>query len=377
MNFDVPPYATAVLEVDLSAVAHNYLTIQKALPNHCRIGAVVKCNAYGVGAPQVVKTLTAVGCRKFFVACAQEALEINHLVSKDQGRIFILNGIFEGSEDLYVDNNWVPILISLKQLHLWVAHGKKIGRPLPAVIHVDTGLGREGLDPLEMQVLMENAGDLKPYLDLQFIMSHLGNSNDTEDPKNPQQLEAFKEALRDLRKAFEDESIPASLVNSSGISLGPDYFFDIVRPAAALYGYKSAWGEYLPLELPLKAYGRILRTRWVEEGDTLSYQGTYRCHRKTHLALVALGHGDGLLRGASNRGALKINGLRAPILGRVSMDLVIVDITDHPDGNAVADGWATLYDDMESMKDFAEAAQTSAYEVMVRQGQRYYRIYKE
>lgn len=377
MTFDVPPYTTAVLQVDLSAVSHNYLTIQKALPAHCQIGAVVKCNAYGVGAVQVVKTLQAIGCQKFFVACAQEALEINHLVPKDQGHIFILNGLFPGCEDLYVEHQWVPVLISYEQLLLWVAQAKKIGCPLPAVIHVDSGLGREGFDPLEVKMLMENARVFKPYLDVKFIMSHLGNSNDTEDPKNIQQLNAFKKVLKALRTAFGDESIPASLVNSSGISLGPDYFFDIVRPAAALYGYKSAWGEYLPLELPLKAYGRILRTRWVEEGETLSYQGTYRCHRKSHLALVSLGHGDGLLRGASNRGALKIKGLRAPILGRVSMDLVIVDITDHPDGNAVAGEWATLYDDMESMKDFAEAAQTSAYEVMVRQGQRYFRIYKE
>lgn len=377
MKFDVPLHTTAVLEIDLSALAHNYQTIQAAVPSHCRIGAVVKCNAYGLGAVPVVKRLHKIGCRQFFVACAQEGLEIRPYLPVDQSFIYILNGFFPGTEALYVEHKLIPVLISLEQAKNWSVFAKTIGEILPAVIHVDTGLGREGLTLKEVQELCAQSQDYSPHIDLHFIMSHLGNSNDESHPKNKQQLDRFQWALKSLRAAWNNTHIPASFVNSSGVSLGPDYHFDIVRPGAALYGYKSAWGPYLPLELTVRSHGRILRTHWIEANETMGYQGTFTCPRKTHVALIATGHGDGVMRGASNRGAFMINGHRAPILGRVSMDQVMVDITDHPEGNAVAGDFATLYDDTDSIKDFAEAAQTSVYEILVRQGHRHFRIYKD
>lgn len=377
MKFDVPPHTTAVLEIDLNALEHNYQTIQAAIPSQCRIGAVVKCNAYGLGAVPVVKRLHKTGCRKFFVACTQEGLDIRPHLPGDETFIYILNGFFPGSEELYVENNLIPVLISIEQAAAWGLHAGKIGKVLPAVIHVDTGLGREGLTPQEVQELCNHKENYAPFIDVHFVMSHLGNSNDDTHPKNKQQLERFQWALQSLRAAWDNPSIAASFVNSSGVSLGPEYHFDIIRPGAALYGYKSAWGPYLPLELTVRTHGRILRTHWIEANETMGYQGTFTCPRKTHVALIALGHGDGVMRGASNRGAFMINGHRAPILGRVSMDQVMIDVTDHPDGNAVAGDFATLYDDTDTIKDFAEAAQTSVYEILVRQGHRYHRIYKD
>jgi len=369
---DIPPQVTAVLEVDLSAIAANYQAVSSLVQPGTKTGAVVKGNAYGLGLKPICKRLYQAGCRDFFFAFLEEATEGRESVPADDAHTYVLYGLLDHTEELMLKHRLTPALISFDQLERWAGFAAKVGSRLPCLLHVDTGMGREGLSSHEFQKLMDHKEEYFSKLDVRYLISHIGNSNDASDPKNERQYERFLSMYQQL-----PSGVKATLVNSSGITLGTKYQFDLVRPGLSLYGYKSTWGEYIPLQPSVKAYGRILLTRTVPKGETIGYQGTFECKRDTRLALISVGHADGILRIASNVGSVKINQYPAQFVGRVSMDVLIVDITDHPEGNVIPGQWATLYDDEDSIRAFAEAEQTSIYELLVRHGRRYYRIYKE
>lgn len=371
LNQVVPDYAHGYLEVDLGAIAFNYRALSSMLKPGTKTAAVVKGNAYGLGAEAVAQKLYSVGCREFFYAYLEEGMKGRQALPHPDATIYVLSGVFQGCESYFAQYNLIPALISLEQVYRWVDEAKRVGKSLPCLIHFDTGMGREGLSYQEFLKFLEHKEGLMPHLDIRYIMSHLANSNETQDPKNQLQLTRFLE----IYKHFP--GVKASFSNSSGINLGPAFHFDLVRPGVALYGYKSAFGEFVPLKPSVKAYARVLLTRSLPKGESIGYQGIFTCERDTRLALVSVGHCDGVMRIGSNQNMIKINGLPARVVGRVSMDVFMADITDHPEGSVVAGQWATLYDDTASARTFADNQQTSIYEVLVRHGQRFFRTYKD
>ncbi len=371
----VPPEKSCVLYVDLSAIQSNYKLLQDFVKPGTVCSAVLKADAYGVGQDQVGKALYDVGCRHFFFAYIYEAIQAR-LHHESLGHydvtIFVLNGVFPGTENLFFDHNLVPCLISLDQAQRWADFAKKQKKKLPCILHVDTGMGREGLSQKDLRQYVQGS-DHHSHLEILYIMSHMANSNNSGSEKNKVQLDRFL-AARNLLP--DTKASLATFANSSAIALGENYQFDLVRPGMALYGYKNeTYSTLLNLKPCLAAYARILLTRTVLSGESIGYNCTHVCKHDTRVALISIGHCDGVMRAASNKGHVMINGKSAPIIGTVSMDVLMVDITDHPLESVHAHMWAKLYGDITSTMDFAQNEGTSVYELMVRHGSRYHRIY--
>ncbi|WP_173931288.1 alanine racemase [Chelativorans sp. Marseille-P2723] len=372
-----PPHlAGGRLTVDLSALAANYrLLSQRSKP--ARTAAVVKANAYGLGIAPVARTLWAAGCRRFFVALPHEGVALRALLP--EAEIFVFTGLF-GTEaaSAYRDARLIPVINSQSDISIWEAHGWDAKRPRPCVIHVDTGMNRLGLTPQRARAFVEEnalTGALTPLL----IMSHLACSDQPDHPMNRWQLESFQQ----VRTLFAESE--SSLANSAGIFLGSDFLADLTRPGIALYGGAPWRGIANPMQPVVTAEARIVQIRQVRAGATVSY-GAAPLTRDSIIATCAVGYADGYHRAASGAGVpLRrvdgqgaegfIQGRKVPVLGRVTMDLSLFDITDlGHDAVAVGDH-IELFGPNISIDAVAEAAGTIAYELLTSLGQRYYREY--
>ncbi|HTY70718.1 MAG TPA: alanine racemase [Alphaproteobacteria bacterium] len=355
----------STLTIDLAAIAANYRTLRKQLRRPTTCAAVVKADAYGLGAERVVPALAAAGCREFFVAQLEEAEAIRRVVPA-QAAVCVLNGLLHGEEGAFRRRGFIPVLNDMAQVECWQRAARSSGRPLPAILHVDTGMSRLGLAPGDALALAA-PGRLEG-LALHAVISHLACSEEPEQPLNAQQLATFQT----VRAAFP--RVRASLANSSGIFLNPAYHFDFVRPGAALFGVNPLPGRPNPLRAVVTLRGKILQIRDVDPPRSVGYGATHRITGRTRIATVAAGYADGWPRSLSNRGSAYIGDLRVPVIGRVSMDLMTLDITAAPD---VAPGdTVELLGGHLPVDDVATAAGTIAYEILTRLGRRYHRIYK-
>lgn len=348
----------------MAAIVANYRLLQRQLRRGATCTAVVKGDAYGLGARRVAPALAAAGCREFFVADVGEAAEIRPVLPA-RAVIYVLNGLLAGEEATFRRGGFVPVLNDLQQVANWQAAARAARRALPAVLHVDTGMSRLGLSP-EDALSLARPGRLAG-LDLKAVISHLACAEDEAEPLNSQQLAAFAR----IRAAFPGAR--ASLANSSGIFLGPDYHFDFVRPGAALYGVNPQPGRPNPLRHIVSLHGKILQIHDVDPPRTVGYGATHRVAGRTRIATVAAGYADGWPRSLSNRGSAFIGDLRVPVIGRVSMDLITLDVTAAPD---VAPGdTVELLGEHISVDEVADAAGTIGYEILTRLGRRYHRVY--
>ncbi len=367
----VPPQAPCVLHIDLKAIQENYVSLKNFIREGALCAAVLKADAYGLGQDAVGAALYEVGCRDFFFAYVDEAIQARKTFPHKGLNLYVFNGVLPNTEDYFIEHNIVPCLISREQVERWAHHAQKLSRKLPCLLHVDTGMGREGLPFDVLKEVIQS--ELLDSLDIRYIMSHMANSNNSGSPKNNIQLERFLKARQLLPKT---KASLATFANSSGITLGDNYQFDLVRPGMTLYGYKNeSYSTLLDLKPCLKTFARILLTRHIPQGETLGYNCAHTCERDTRVALVSVGHRDGILRAASNKGYVLINGKKAPIIGTVSMDVLMADITDQPESAVHSNMWAEIYGDITSTRDFAENEGTSVYELLVRHGTRYHRIY--
>ena len=361
--------ATGVLTVDLDALAANWRRLEKtAVPAEC--SAVIKANAYGCGTEPVARALAKAGCKTFFVATLAEATAARAAVPS--AVLYVLNGFIQNTGDAYAKIDARPVIGDLNELAEWDVFCRRTGWAGGAAIHIDTGMQRLGLTTVEAQGLIPriHAGDHG----ISLVMSHLACAENLNHPMNARQLAAFRE----IAGAFS--GVPASLSNSSGIFLGSSFQFDMVRPGAALYGVNptpEADNPMLPV-VDLKA--RIMQVRDVERGESVGYGGNWTARRTTRLAIIAAGYADGYFRaGSSNdgtRGAeVMVAGKRCPVAGRISMDLLAVDVTDL-DKNAVRRGhMVTLIGEGITVDELAHHFGTIGYEVLTSLGARYVRIY--
>ncbi len=354
---------TARLTVRLGAVAENY-RICRSLAGRAAVSGVVKANAYGLGAAVVARALLAERCDTFFVARLEEGIALRP--TTPQSRIFILDGARIESVPALIAHNLTPVLNSLAEIELW----SRYARGRDAAIHIDTGMNRLGLPPAELAILSAEAGQRLLGIPLTLIVGHLACADDRSAADNRLQLDRFRAALAALPPA------PASFASSGGILLGSDYAFDLVRPGIGLYGGNPCSGQPNPFKTAARLTGPILQRRRVDKGEGVGYGATFRVGRPTTLATVALGYADGLMRALGNRGVGAIGGYKAPIAGRVSMDLVTLDVTDVPDALVVPGAGVEFFGDTVLLEDVAAAAGTANYEILTSVGARVSRVYE-
>lgn len=363
-----PDAAAAVLTIDLAAVAENRRRLAALAPNG-RCAAVVKADGYGLGAQMVAGALAADGCRDFFVAVADEAFALRPTLP-DDARLYVLGGLIgPGAAAAYAAAGIRPVLNDLGEIADWAALAARLGRSLPAAIHIDTGMRRLGLGPDALEILAIKAAELLRGVDVALWVSHLACAEDPADPLNAAQLTDFRAALARLPKA------PASLANSSGVFLGAAWRFDLLRPGVALYGVNPTPGRDNPMLPTVRVDARVLQVRNVDSPMTVGYGAAHRVGRPSRIATVAAGYADGYLRSAGGRGVVCFNGAAAPVVGRVSMDLLTVDVGGLPDGAVKPGDWAQIIGPDIPVDAVAERAGTIGYEILTSLGRRYRRVY--
>jgi alanine racemase len=359
-----------ILSIDLDALAANWRKLEKtAVPAEC--AAVIKANAYGCGIAPVARALAKAGCKTFFVATAEEAAAAR--AALPSAVIYVLNGLIQNNGEAYAKIDARPVIGDLNELAEWDVFCRRTGWAGGAAIHIDTGMQRLGLTISDAQGLIPriNAGDHG----ISLVMSHLTCAETLNHPMNARQLAAFRE----IASAFS--GVPSSLSNSSGIFLGNAFHFDMVRPGAALYGVNPTPEADNPMQPVVDLKARVVQIREVERGESVGYGGNWTARRPTRLAIVSAGYADGYFRaGSSNdgtRGAdVMVAGKRCPVAGRISMDLMAVDITDL-EKNAVRRGHlVTLIGEGITVDELAHHFGTIGYEVLTSLGQRYARVYK-
>jgi alanine racemase len=354
--------ASAVLEVDVGAIVANWRTLCARHPAGA-VAGVVKADAYGLGAPLVAPALFAAGCRHFFTAHLDEALALRPLLPGVM--LAVLNGLLPGTEPAFRSNDITPVLGSLGEIAAWRAEASRVGEPLGAILHIDTGMARLGLTDAEVATLAAEPALLEGIA-VRFVMTHLVSAECAEDPLNERQRQHFAAAAGRLPPA------PRSLANSSGIFLGEHFASDLARPGAALYGINPVPGRPNPMRPAVHLTARVLSLRRLEPGESVGYNATWRAARESRIATLGVGYADGWPRSLSNRGAAFFDGRRLPLVGRVSMDLTTFDATDHP--RLAAGDWLELIGPAAPLAAVAEAAGTNEYEILTSLGRRYHRV---
>jgi alanine racemase len=351
----------AVLTIDTGAIAANWrdLAARHGRPT----AAVVKADGYGLGARVVVRSLYDAGCRHFFVAHLSEALAIGDLIPG--AMLAVLNGLLPGTAPELASRGILPVLGSLAEIADWSGEAARRGQALPALLHVDTGMARLGLDPAEWGTLLAEPGRLRG-IDLRYLMTHLVAAEQPDDPLNALQLERFRAACARM------PGVATSLANSSGLFLGAEYGSDLGRPGAALYGVNPTPGLPNPQRAVVALRVRVLQVRAVPAGAPVGYDATWVAARASRIATACVGYADGWPRMLSNRGCAFFDGQAVPLVGRVSMDLVTYDATDVP--HLAAGDWLELIGPHCPVDEVARLAETNGYEILTSLGARYQRV---
>ena len=358
----------ARLTVDLDAVVANWRQVSALVaPSGGRCAGVVKADAYGLGVAAVAPALARAGCTTFFVAHIAEGIALRSLLP--QVEIHVLNGLLPGSEQAFAEHRLIPVLNSLGSLDAWRTFCRGRGTALPADLHVDTGMRRLGLPPSELDAVAADPSRLEG-IRLAAIVSHLACADEPAHPMNAEQLAVYRAAVARLPAATR------SFANSAGIFLGPDFHFDLARPGIALYGGHPIAGSPNPMRQVVRLQGRILQVRDVDTPQTVGYGATYRVVEPGRVATVAVGYADGYLRFLSNAGTAFIGEVPAPVIGRVSMDLITLDVSRVPEAETVPGGWVDLIGPRNPVDEVAAAAGTIGYEILTSLGRRYERVYR-
>jgi alanine racemase len=345
--------STATLTIDLDAIAANWRALDRLSGEGTQTAAVVKADAYGLGLTRVARALAQAGARRFFVAYADEGAALRQTLGPGP-QIAILSGHMSGDTEMIHDLDLTPMLNSLEQItrHLEALPGHAFG------VQLDTGMNRLGVEMLEWQAVAPILVEAGPVL----LMSHLACADEPDHPLNLAQLDQFHEMT-------DGTGIPRSFAATGGILLGPKYHFDLTRPGVGLYGgrpFQTA-ARVVTLSLP------VIQTRTVEAGESVGYGCTWTAEAPALIATVAAGYADGLPRTLSNSAMLWDNDTPCPLIGRVSMDLITVDITHLPEVPRTLD----ILGPQQTVDELADFAGTIGYDILTGIGPRYSRRYQE
>jgi alanine racemase len=345
--------ATGTLTIDLDAIAANWRALDRMSGDGVQTAAVVKADAYGLGVTRVARALANAGARRFFVAAAEEGAAVRQALGPGP-QIAVLSGHMPGDTEMIQDLDLTPMLNSLDQItrHLEALPGHPFG------VQLDTGMNRLGVEMPEWQAVAPILVEAGPEL----LMSHLACADDPDHPLNDVQLRAFHEMT-------DGTGLPRSLAATGGILLGPRYHFDLTRPGVGLYGglpYTAAIPA-VTLSLP------VIQTREVAPGEAVGYGCTWVAERPSVIATVAGGYADGLPRSLSGKAQLWDGDTPCPLVGRVSMDLITVDITDLAEIPRALE----ILGPNQTIDALADVAGTIGYEILTALGPRYTRRYQE
>jgi len=353
--------ATGRLRIDLDALAGNYrLLCERAAPAEC--SAVVKADAYGLGMEPVARRLWREGCRKFFVATLAEAQELR--VVLPEAVIYVFEGVVAEAADALVAARAIPVLNSLDQVQRWQGRGR-------AALHLDTGMARLGLSAAEVATLAARRDGLAG-IELDLVITHLACADEPEHPLNREQVRRFDALRRQLPPA------PTSIGNSAGALFDAEHRGDVVRPGIALYGGNPFVDRPNPMAPVVTLTGRILQLRDLDEVQTVGYGASYVARPPARLAVVGVGYADGYPRCLGNRASAAVAGIRVPVVGRVSMDLLCLDVSGLPrdrDHSVRVGDSVELIGPTISLDEVADAADTISYEILTGLGRRLAREY--
>jgi alanine racemase len=365
----MPDASTAVLTINLAAIAENYRFLaSQVAPKTC--GAVVKANAYGLGAAIIAPVIQEAGCRHFFTATLEEALSLRAVLPNAE--IYVLNGLPAGSAKTAAMAGLIPVLGTLEQIEEW----RKFcvaAAPKPAALLIDTGMSRLGLSAADVAHLAADPG-LLLGIPLVHVMSHLACGDEPAHALNDRQRTQFR-TLIDRFPWPGDQRPTFGLSASSGIFLGADYHFDLVRPGAALFGLAPTIGRPNRMRPVIALEGKILQIRDVDLGMTVGYGASHQFKGRSRLAVIGLGYADGIFRSLGNRGAVFVAGERASIVGRISMDLMTADIGHLPADACQVGAAVEIIGPHQDADALGLAAGTIGYEVLTSLGARFERRY--
>ncbi len=356
----------AVLVVDLFALRENYLLLRKTVGQNVEVAATIKADAYGLGADRVGAALRDAGCRTFFVTTADEGQRLRGYLP--DAEIFVLEGAASGLDP---DLRLIPVLNHEGDVEALRQASRNRNERQPAALHVDTGMNRLGFALPSWKKLFADSKALEG-IELRLVLSHLACADEPDHPLNALQLERFRKALATAGKEYR-----ASLANSPGSFLGPPYRFNMVRPGAALYGINPTREQPNPMRTVARLLARVLQVREIDQDETVGYGAAYRARSPRRLATVSVGYADGLRRCLSEGGSVAIGGRRAGIAGRVSMDLVTVDVSEFPPEDVGVGTLVEILGDTLTVDDVARDAGTIGYEILTGIGARVPRIHTE
>lgn len=364
--------AGAMLSVDLRAIVANWRYLKNQVGN-AEAAAVVKADAYGLGATTVARELRHAGCNTFFVAHLDEGLALRPAVG--DARIFVLHGPNPGTEADFAAAHLIPVLSGMSQVEGWLKFVAAQGRSHPTALQVDTGMTRLGLSRPEFDRIRTNQNWMRA-LEPQLLMSHFACADTPRHPLNHQQIETFTKFAKDL------PGVPAALSATSGIFLGPRAHFDLVRPGIGLYGGNPTPGRDNPMAHVVTLSAKVIQIQGVDAPQTVGYGATYDVPKPSRLATVALGYADGFLRSiTANPAAPPVYATvhdtwKARLVGRISMDLTTIDIGEVPEGRIQPGDTIDVIGKYASIDTLADAGNTISYELLTRLGPRLPRIYK-
>lgn len=370
----IPPHASAVVVVDLTAIRTNYRAL-RMIAGRAECAGIVKADAYGLGLEPTVTALLQEGCRVFFVANIDEAWRTRQLAP--EAIIYVLNGLYPGAGPAFTDLQAQPVLGSREEIEDWSAFGSASGQRLPAAVHVDTGMNRLGLSIHDWHDLAQRQAF--DAIDISLLMSHLACGDSPGSHVNASQRQAF-----DAARALVP-TVPASLANSAATLLGPVFHYDMVRPGIAIYGGNALQGVANPMKPTVRVLARIIQVRHLGAGEAIGYGQTFRTTRPSRIAIISAGYADGvpravtdtppLARSPATGFATHVGGYPAPVVGRVSMDLTAIDVTDVPEHAAARGQFAEVIGPHTRIDDVAAHAGTIGYEVLTRLSRRAHRVY--
>jgi len=373
-DFQWPIHSNGRLTIDLDAIIANWKKLA-AKAKHGNCAAVVKADAYGLGADRVTSALYQAGCRDFFTATISEGMYVRKFAP--EANVYIFNGFNASAENDYRKHRLTPVINSPKGVENWISKPRKTMR---CALHVDTGMNRLGHTAEEFEALAKDA-DKIARLNPELLISHFACADEPSHTLNKKQINAFAKAALHFPNARK------SLANSAGIFLGREAHFDLLRPGISLYGGDAVNNTKNPMKPVVRLEGRIIQLKSAKKGESVGYGAPEKLKRDTLIAVVGIGYADGLHRQASGAGTLFRNKMmspggigmigkhKVPILGRVSMDLTAFDVTDIPARTMARTEWIDLINKDMRVDELAAAAGTIGYEILTSLGRRYERVY--
>lgn len=358
------PLTPSRLTIHSKALADNYRLIKSM--TKAEVAGVIKANAYGTGAVEAYKTLHDAGAREFFVATPEEGIALN---AQADSSVYILGGVYKGAEKEYVAEGIIPVLNSIDQIERWNETAAAMDKKLPAILHIDTAMNRLGLEEGDIERLAQRP-ELLSGIDLRAVMTHFACSDEAGHPLNNKQAARFAEAVKHF------PGIRRSLSNSSGIFRDKNWHYDLLRPGFALYGGNPTPENINPMRRVVDWSVQILQIRLGKTGESAGYSATRMFDKDTMLATVSLGYADGFLRSGSNKANFYWDGQPCPIAGRVSMDLIIIDLGNIKGPLPQVGDWLEVLGPNQSVDQLAESCDTIGYEVLTSLRHRGQRIYE-